>query len=231
MGGRNLQTSGLGPLEAFYGPKQSHVRFCLSAHFCLLRCIEKVKTRSIRESIFSINFTANSSRMVGAMTLPPIPLRVHPPMTVKHTISKRLNITFSITATSGAYHRRAQTSHTSFERPDYRPISHSFASIRNVPLARTRAISPALAHPSSSGCPTLGTGSPIVGPRMHSCTCVSVIDLRSRRKSLETYQTFGVSTLFAGTLVNVGELNFHVCGWRSIMPRHAPGALLLGRHL
>lgn len=169
--------------------------------------------------------------MARVMTLPPIHLRVHPPMTVKHIISKRLNITFSITATSGAYHRRAQTSHTNFERPGYSPISHPFASTRNVPLARTRAISPALAHPSSSGCPTLGTGSPIVGPRMQSCPCVSAIDLHSGRKNLETYQTFGVSTLFVRTLVNVGELDFYVCGWRSIMPRHAPGALLLGRHL
>ncbi len=169
--------------------------------------------------------------MVGVMTLPPKPLRVHPPMTVKHIISKRLKITFSITATSGAYHRRAQTSHTSFERPGYRPISLSFASMRNVPLARTRALSPALTHPSSSGSPTLGTGSPIVGPRMHSCTRVSVINLHNRRESLETYQTFGVPTLFAGTLVHASELNFHVGGWRSIMPRHAPGALLLGRNL
>lgn len=158
-------------------------------------------------------------------------MRIHRPMTVKHITSTRLNITFTITPTSGAYHRRAQTSHTKFQRPGYNPISHSFASMRNVPLARARALSPALTHPSSSGCPTLGTRSPIVGPRMHSCTRVSAIDLHRRRKSLETYQTFGVSTLFASILVNVGELDFYVCGWGSIMPQHTPGALVLGHNL
>ena len=169
--------------------------------------------------------------MVGVLTLPPKTLPILPPMTVKHVISRRPNTIFYITATSGAYHRRAQTSRTSFERQCYRPIHPSFASMRNVPLARTRALSPAVTHPSSSGCPTLGTGSPIVGPRMHSCTCVSVVDPHSKCKNLETYQTFRVSTLLDSNLVNAGELNFHICSWGTVMPQHTLGALILGHNL
>lgn len=41
--------SSLVPLEAFCWPKQSHVLLCLSPRFCLVRRIERVKTRSIRE--------------------------------------------------------------------------------------------------------------------------------------------------------------------------------------
>ena len=52
MGGAKL--SSLVPLEAFWWPKQSHVRLCLFPGFRLVRRIERVKTRPICECTFSM---------------------------------------------------------------------------------------------------------------------------------------------------------------------------------
>lgn len=166
------------------------------------------------------------------MSLPPKPSRVHSPKTVKHMASKRLNVAFHSMATPGTNPPRAQPPTTSLNNDCvYSPISHSLASMINVPLERTRALSPALTHPSSSGCPTLGTGSPIVGPRTHSCTCASVVVHHTRHGALKTYQTLRVSALFDSTLVYAGELNLHVCGRGPVMPPHTLRALVLGSNL
>ena len=228
MGGGKTLWTGPKPwslLKPSPGPNRVTCWSVYLSCFCLLQPVAKLKTRPVYVYSFSIRVYRHSVAHGGSSPLPPKPSGIRPPMTVKHVTPKRLSITFRTAATFGTNPPRFRT--TAF----YSPPSHSFASITNVPLARTRALSPALTHPSSSGCPTLGTGSPIVGPRTHNCICLSVVVLHNKHRGLRTYQTLRISTPFDSTLINTGEFNLYVCGRRAIMPPPTLRDLALGSDL